>query len=162
MHLFIFLIAGLCFASSSGMAAEKSGWQCWQDAAEKYSVPVELLYSVARVETNNRASITSKPNNNGTYDIGLMQINSAHLPMLRKYGITKEILLREPCVNLHIGAWIMSMSIARYGYNWRGVGAYNAGNEYYRKIYARKVMAMYERITKEKQKEESMLVASTP
>ncbi len=36
-----------------------------------------------------RSWVTNK-NTNGSEDIGLMQINSAHLPRLAKFGITRQ------------------------------------------------------------------------
>lgn len=129
----------------------QEGWQCWGDAAARYGVPVDLLYAIARVETGSRYNLVSPKNKNGSYDIGLMQINSIHLPRLAKLGITKQDLLDKPCVNLHVGAWILSESISRHGYTWVAIGAYNAGSHHKRKIYARKVFAMYDRITRERQ-----------
>ncbi|MDP3008250.1 MAG: lytic transglycosylase domain-containing protein [Methylococcales bacterium] len=140
----------LIFTLVLSAQAQAEGWQCWEDAANRYQVPVDLLYAVARVETGNKAKITSKPNKNGTYDIGLMQINSTHLGMLKKYGITENRLLDDACLNLHVGAWILAESIERHGYNWKGIGAYNAGSNDKRKIYASKVIAMYERIVRER------------
>lgn len=122
--------------------AAASGWQCWQDASDRYGVPINLLYAVSRVESGNKAGALSAPNKNGTYDIGLMQINSSHLPYLSRYGITEGVLMRDPCVNLHIGAWIMAQSIARHGMTWRGIGAYNAASDEKRRIYAKKVLSM--------------------
>lgn len=132
--------------------ASEAGWQCWADASARYGVPVDLLYAVARVESGNRYNIVSGKNKNGSRDIGLMQINSSHLPLLKKYGITEQKLLDDPCLNLHVGAWIMAESISRHGFNWVGIGAYNAASKHKRMAYAEKVMAMYERIIKEREK----------
>ena len=132
------------------LSAIADGWQCWQEAAARYAVPIDLLYAVARVESGNNSKVVSKTNSNGSYDIGLMQINSMHLPMLRNYGISEAQLIANPCLNLHVGAWVMAQSIARYGYNWRAIGAYNAGTESKRATYARKVLAMLDRIAVER------------
>lgn len=129
-----------------------AGWQCWADAAERYNLPVDLLYAISRVETGNRSNLVSGSNRNGSYDIGLMQINSRHLPRLAKYGITASDLLHNPCLNLHIGAWILAEFVARYGYTWQAIGAYNAGDPVKRAVYAKKVYAMYERILRERQR----------
>ena len=61
----------------------------------------------------------------GTVDIGLMQINSSHLPWLSKYGIAREHLL-DACTNVHVGAYLLAENMQRYGDTWEAVGAYNA------------------------------------
>jgi len=136
--------------ASSAFADERDGWQCWVDASERYNVPIDLLYAVARVETGNRSQIVSKSNKDGSYDIGLMQINSSHLKRLSKYGISEKDLLNNACLNLHVGAWLLSDSIKRHGYNWKGVGAYNAASNDKRKVYTKKVISMYGNILKER------------
>lgn len=131
----------------------QQGWQCWAEASAKYNIPVDLLYAIARVETSNRATLISKPNKNGSYDIGLMQINSMHLPRLAKKGITRQDLIQKPCVNLHVGAMILSEMIERHGYTWVAIGAYNAGSHDKRKIYAKKVFAMHNKIVRERERQ---------
>lgn len=87
-------------------------------------------------------------NSDGSRDIGLMQINSMHLPRLLKQGITQERLLSEPCLSIEVGASILAEFIQRFGYNWTAIGSYNAGaapeREALRLRYARKIWARYE------------------
>ena len=110
---------------------------CWDEAANHYSVSSALLYAIARVESGLNPTAVAW-NRNGTRDIGLMQINSTWLPTLARYGVTERDLL-EPCTSIHIGAWILAGNIARLGYTWEAVGAYNAANPSLRRAYVRKV-----------------------
>ncbi|WP_431257667.1 transglycosylase SLT domain-containing protein [Roseateles chitinivorans] len=109
------------------MLSPAMGAACWRDAAQRHGVPVALLHAVARVESNLDAQAINRSHfvRTGTYDIGLMQINSSHLKTLRRYGVDEAALL-NPCINLHIGAWLLADAISRHGMSWNAVGAYNA------------------------------------
>lgn len=117
---------------------QQSASYCWDRAEATYGIPAKLLVAIAKVETNVNPSTVSKKNKNGSYDIGLMQINSGWLPKLNKYNITENDLF-NPCTNIMVGAWILSDNVQRLGYNWDAVGAYNAKTNWKREIYAKKV-----------------------
>jgi soluble lytic murein transglycosylase-like protein len=100
---------------------------CWDAAAARYGLPADLLYAMAQVESslNAEAINLSHRSRTGTYDVGLMQINSSNFRKLSEYGI-KEPDLYDPCTNIQTGAWILSQKVAKYGLSWEAVGAYNA------------------------------------
>lgn len=111
---------------------------CFAQAADKYGVPVALLKAIAVQESNGQAHAINR-NRNGSFDIGLMQINSAWLPTLARHGIA-PVHLYDACVNTLVGAWILSNNFARLGYNTQGLGAYNAATPQKRELYARQVL----------------------
>ena len=98
---------------------------CWKKASYRYDIPIVVLKAVAHVESRHNPKALRK-NTNGTYDYGLMQVNTRWLRYVKKYGITKESL-KKPCTNIMVGAWILKQEIIRFGFNWRAIGAYHAG-----------------------------------
>jgi soluble lytic murein transglycosylase-like protein len=114
---------------------------CWTDTESRYHVSRYLLFAIAGHESRLNTRAINK-NTNGTYDIGLMQINSAWLPKLKPYGIGVTEL-KNACLNLNIGAWILANDFAKYGNNWRAVGAYNAKTEWKRTQYAQRISDKY-------------------
>jgi soluble lytic murein transglycosylase-like protein len=114
-------------AIAAGMATPSICIACWSDAERLYGVSSHLLHAVARAESDlqpGAVNLTHRART-GTYDIGLMQINSSHLPKLARHGISESDLL-EPCTNIKVGAWLLADSFARLGVSWDAVGAYNA------------------------------------
>ncbi|CAH0214104.1 transglycosylase SLT domain-containing protein [Pseudomonas brassicacearum] len=139
------LCVPVCLGLGFGMA-QAHAW-CWSKAGQLHAIEPELLQAIADVESGMTPGAINH-NRNGTRDIGLMQINSIHLSHLGVEGITEQRLLDEPCLSVEVGASVLAGFIARYGYNWTAVGAYNVGNSPYRQAarlrYARKVWQRYQ------------------
>jgi soluble lytic murein transglycosylase-like protein len=109
--------------------------RCFEQAGLQYDISPLLLRAVAKTESNFVPSAIHR-NSDGSYDYGIMQINSR---WERKIGRRGWLHLREPCYNIHVGAWILSQCMGRYGYTWEAVGCYNAVHRKKRLAYARKV-----------------------
>ncbi|GFE60141.1 lytic transglycosylase domain-containing protein [Geobacter sp. AOG2] len=108
---------------------------CFEEAGEMYGINPLVLRSIARVESNFDPDAINK-NNNGTFDIGLMQINTIWKPVL---GEQRWKNLGDACYNTKTGAWILATCIAKYGYNWKAIGCYNSQTPEKSEAYARKV-----------------------
>ncbi len=115
----------LCLLALLGTAAPAQAY-CFKEAAARYHVSATLLMAIAKTESGFNARAINR-NSNGSYDIGVMQINSAHLPALRQYGISERVLFDQPCANVNVGAWILARNMAQFGNTWKSVGAYNTG-----------------------------------
>ena len=108
---------------------------CFEEAGATYEISPMLLWGIANVESSFVPTAINR-NTNGTYDYGVMQINSS---WYRTLGPETWNKLSDPCTNIRVGAWILAQCIQRHGYTWEAVGCYNSGNKDKGRIYARKV-----------------------
>lgn len=121
------LALGLLCCSIPAQARESPLYaDCFQAAARHYGLAPELLIAIAAAESQFNASALNTANRDGSWDIGLMQINSRWMPLLESSGISATQLY-DPCTSIWVGAWGLAGNVARYGYGWQAVGAYNAG-----------------------------------
>lgn len=132
---FALVAAALAFAGAQPAAASSADAhpnqqyldQCISKMATAYRVPLTLAQAVHARE-GGKLGKTSKPNRNGTRDLGPLQINSQHLPFFAARGITEQLLLDDPCVNAAAGAWFLRTNFDNADANWReALCLYNTG-----------------------------------
>ncbi len=122
---------------------------CVHAAAERYDIPVEILYSVVVVEGGRPGML--KRNKNGSYDMGVMQINTKTWgPKLYAY-FPKKALIEDPCTSVYAGAYIIAKERAetKDGSIWRAVARYHSRNPKYQIPYLHKVRRIYTKIKRE-------------
>ncbi len=123
---------------------------CFEEAEKIYSVNKELLIAIAKVESNMKPDAINY-NKNGTFDYGVMQINSAWYYEL---GEERWHKLADPCENVKTGAMILSRCIKKYGFNWKAVDCYNKGSK--ASDYSSYVMKVYKQLVTVKNKNQSL------
>lgn len=132
---------------------DKSRYDCFELAGKDSNIDPVLLRAVAWQESGLNYRITGSNTLAGFgsgYGYGLMQIDSQHLGFLKQYGITKEHLIDDICINIYVGAYFMAVAFNKFGENWNAVGAYNAGfkeniKQHERRTnYARRVYTRYQ------------------
>ena len=111
----IAIIAGL-------ILAQQCHAFCFKRAGLAYQVSPHLLEAIARVESNMDPKAVNR-NPDGSYDYGLMQINSRWHKVLGK----RWQYVSNACYNVMVGAWILRRCIDRYGYTWDAVACYHTG-----------------------------------
>lgn len=99
---------------------------CWLEAGKQYGVETALLKAIAWQESRGYPTAVGPKLPDGNVALGLMQINTIHLPALAKYGITREHLF-DACTSQKVGAWVLADCIQRFGATWKAVGCYYAG-----------------------------------
>lgn len=148
-HSFLIILV-IC----AGLTPTFAHANCWQDAGNRYDIDPLLLHAIAQVESKMNPAARNV-NKDGTYDIGLMQVNSRHLKHLATFGISEYQLQTQPCTSVMAGAWILAKFVKQLGYSWDAVGAYNAGTkpnrEHLRNRYALRVKGYYGQLVSQRE-----------
>ncbi len=129
---------------------------CFDEAGNQYSINPLILRAIAKVESNfNPRAINW--NSNGSYDFGLMQINSSWAPAL---GKERWNSLGDTCTNIKTGAMILANCMKKYGYTWEAIGCYNSQTPDKRDRYARTVFKQLQRIQRDDKELKASLEAA--
>ena len=131
---------------------------CAVYASHYYGVPTLLTLSIMRTEGGRSGTVS--PNTNGSYDMGVMQVNSIWLPKLASMGITQHEIIYNACQNVMVGTWILAGYMKHYigtgglknawedpGAFWRAVGDYNSHTPVYNHQYQKRVSGFYHQIS---------------
>ena len=114
----------VAFAIAPGLAQASEKENCFHTASVKYQLDPWLLVAIARVESRMQPDALRKYDD-GSEDIGLMQINSLWLPKLAQHGIARADLFHH-CTSIHVAAWIVATQLFRYGKSWHSIGRYHS------------------------------------
>jgi soluble lytic murein transglycosylase-like protein len=117
--------------------------ECINHAAQVFNVPATLIISIMEIENGwNGAAIKNK---NGTFDLGVMQVNTSWLSTLKPYGITHAHLQYDACINVHTATWILAKGMAK-GDGWKGVGNYHSATPIHNQRYRQQVKLTYDNV----------------
>ncbi len=117
---------------------------CLMLAAQTYSVPPAVLVGIHQVE-GGKVGQAVGPNNNGSYDLGPMQINTIWIPLLaEKWGITEGTAMRwvrdDPCTNMGVAAWILRTHMNETGSLSQAIAHYHSRTPQYGYPYKSRVV----------------------
>ena len=121
---------------------------CYEQAGWRYGVSPILLQVIAQKESALRPWAVNV-NADGSRDLGLMQINSRWLAVLKSQGISERDLY-DPCTSLHVAAWILASNFRTMGLGWEAIGAYNARSADKRMAYASDVLMRLRRLVQQR------------
>ncbi|MCB9988535.1 MAG: lytic transglycosylase domain-containing protein [Rhodospirillales bacterium] len=121
---------------------------CLLLASQTYSIPPAVLLGIYQVE-GGRVGQEVGPNENGTYDLGPMQINTLWLPELAdEWGVSVDTAHRwvrdDPCTNVGVSAWILRRHLNETGDLSQAIAHYHSRTARYGKPYRGKVVASME------------------
>ena len=117
---------------------------CLLMASQTYNVPPAVMLGIMRVE-GGRVGQAVGPNQNGTYDLGPMQINTMHMTKLAQYWkVSQTTALRmvkdDACINVNVAAWILRQRLNESGNLTLAIAHYHSKTPRFGYVYARKVI----------------------
>ena len=132
--------------------AQAEALDCFELAGRDARIDPDLLRVIAWHESGLNTHVEGDNTLAGFkpgWGIGLMQIDTQHLNYLSRYGINRQNLKTDICLNIYTGAYFLAVALNKTGNIWGAVGAYNAGfrdiplQESRRRKYAGKIRALY-------------------
>jgi hypothetical protein len=117
--------------------------KCVMASANHFKINPLVIRSILAVEGGKIGTLSR--NDNGTFDMGLMQINTIHLPDIKNRfpSVGWKELTYNPCINIGIGTWILDQRLKETSRFWEGVGNYHSKSPKYRTIYLQKIAVAY-------------------
>jgi hypothetical protein len=107
---------------------------CSIQAAQHYHIPALVMLAVVEQEGGKPGECVR--NDNGTYDYGSMQINTAFLDELKAYGIREKHVLAKGCYPYELAAWRLAGHLRNdQGDLWQRAANYHSRTPYYNQIY---------------------------
>lgn len=152
-----------CFVLACAAIATPARATCWEDAGSTYGIDPLLLKAIAWKESRGWTNAVGPLLPDGNRALGLMQINTIHLPVLRQAGISREDLF-DACTSQRVGAWVLADCIRQFGATWKAVGCYYAGpaskNTKAQSDYVLDVQRFYEGYRKQQELSASLFVGN--
>lgn len=116
--------------------------------SEIYNVPFLLLKVIAISENSMMDPNLVRKNKNGTYDIGLFQINTAKITDKELKHIKKNDLKR-PEVSTNVAAFILRKIIVKKGYSWETIGEYHSKTKEHKDNWLKRVKKNFKYLKKQ-------------
>ena len=112
---------------------------CSVEAAVHYIIPADLIYAVSLNEGGK--SDSKIRNNNGTFDLGTMQFNTAYLKTLEPNGIKASDVTKTGCYPFHLAAWRIKGHLDEPGSDiFQKVANYHSRTPKYNLIYKKRLI----------------------
>ncbi len=122
---------------------------CLLLAAQTYEVPPAVLLGIYQVE-GGQVGQEVGPNDNGSYDLGPMQINTLWMPELAvNWGVSvskaRQWVREDPCTNVGVAAWILRRHLNETKDLSYAIAHYHSRTPRYGQPYKRRVISSMKR-----------------
>lgn len=124
---------------------------CVARASRHYRIPVPVTLALMKTEGGKPGSFVR--NRNGTYDMGVMQVNTLWIQeYAKRFGITRQAFVMravlDGCFSVFLGLDILRAQIDREGSIDRGVAAYHSRTQDKAARYMRRFNMQLEQVAR--------------
>lgn len=149
-------LPGIVSANTSSTQIKPLTTQCLMTVSNRYEIHPDVLLALLMVE-GGTVGRNSRANQNGSYDIGLFQLNTIHLPALAALGISEDELRNDGCLNAAVAGWHLRRiltpsvmaSITDDESYLRAIARYHSATPKFNEIYANKLRGAFTFLYKE-------------
>lgn len=118
-------------------------YSCIVAAANLYNFSPTILYGIYTAEQGKVGY--ERQNDNGSYDLGVMQINTVWVPELSKHWNlsekeTRVVLRDDGCLNIKTAAWILKQQLNKEPDLIKAIGNYHSKTPRHNKRYRSTVL----------------------
>ena len=118
---------------------------CVIRAANEYSIPANIVLAIGSVEGGKEGM--ARQNQNGTYDLGVFQINTTHWSnggVMSRTSITQLDVRDNGCFSARVAAWLIRARVDASGGQksyWTAVADYHSKTPKYNSVYKKKLVS---------------------
>lgn len=116
---------------------------CADQASHAFGVPIEVIHVILEVEGGWAGAEIR--NTNGSYDLGVMQINTQWLRKLSRFGVTRADIRDNVCVNISVGTWLLASELAAGRTFAEAIARYHSPTRRHQQRYLKKAAEYLER-----------------
>lgn len=127
------------------MSASKILAACLMLASQTYSIPPAVLVGIYKAEGGTIGQEVR--NDNGSYDLGPMQINTVWMPELsQRWGVNETTARKwvrdDACTNVGVAAWILRSHLDETGSLSRAIAHYHSRTPVFGTKYQSRVISI--------------------
>ena len=141
--LSILLCVTLAVLAIPSHANEARIQACIAQAATTFDIDIVAMQVLREIEGGQEGTVSS--NDNGTVDLGPMQINSRWKSTLDKVGVSLESVRDNACVNAMVAAWIFKQELRATGNTIQAMARYHSPTPYYQARYLARALQIVQR-----------------
>lgn len=134
-------LAGAALFCSAAHASSTDA--CIEKAATAFKIDATVISIILEVEGGWPGAEIK--NENGSFDLGPMQINTSNLARFQRFGISREELRDDRCINIYAGTHLLATHLRETGNIARAMARYHSATPKFAAVYLERIQGVIQR-----------------